>query len=86
MTPVAVNLRTSAGAIRAAESIATDPIRASQLAELIDRETGLSTLVHVVEEILAEAGDLVDSRAPELVAAARAAVRYSGDPEPRRAE
>jgi hypothetical protein len=41
---------------RASESIATGPVRASELAELIDRETRLSALV--------------DSRAPELVAAA----------------
>ena len=86
MTPAAVKPRTSAGAARAAESIATDPVRASELAELIDRETGLSALVDVVEEILAEAGDLIDSRAPELAAAARAALRYSGDPRPRQAE
>ena len=86
MMPVAVKPRTSAGAARAAKSITTDPTRASQLAELIDRETGLSALADVMEEILAEAGDLIDSRAPELVAAARVALRYSGDPEPPRAE
>jgi hypothetical protein len=86
MTPAAVKRMTSAGALRAAEALADDPIRAIPVAQLIDRETGLSALVDVLEEILAEAGDLIETRSPELVAQARAVLRYSGDSELRQAE
>jgi hypothetical protein len=53
---------------------------------MIDRETGLRELVGLLETIISEAGDLIESRSPELVAQARAAVRQYGDPSPRQAE
>ena len=56
------------------------------MAELIDRETGIRELVEMLENIIAEAGDLIESRSPELVAAARAALRRYADDAGRHAE
>jgi hypothetical protein len=53
------------------------------IAAIVDRETGLPNLVDVVEEMLAEAGDLIESRNSELVAQARAALLHSADAAPR---
>jgi hypothetical protein len=39
-----------------------------------------------LDEIIAEAGDLIESRSPELVAHARAAVRRYADEDLRQAE
>lgn len=49
----------------------------------IDRETGLRNMVDVLEKILAQAGDLLESRSAELVVQARAALRHSAEPAPR---
>ena len=71
---------------RAAGHIEQDPFRRESTADLIDRETGLRELVDIVEEIIAEAGDLIESRSPELVARARDVLRQSSDESPRQAE
>jgi hypothetical protein len=72
--------------LRAASQLKTDASLLEATAEIIDRETGLRELVELLETIISEAGDLIESRSPELVAQARAAVRQYGDPSPRRAE
>ncbi len=43
-------------------------------------------VLEILESIIAEAGDLIESRSPELVARARAAVRRYADEAPREAE
>jgi hypothetical protein len=53
------------------------------IATIIDRETGLSDLVDAIEKIVAEAGDLIEGRSPELVMRARSALLYSADQAPR---
>jgi hypothetical protein len=85
MTP-ALKDKPSAGALRAASHIEPDPSRRESTAELIDRETGLRELMEIFETIIAEAGDLIESRSPELVAKARAALRHFSDEAPRQAE
>jgi hypothetical protein len=40
----------------------------------------------MLENIIAEAGDLIESRSPELVVQARAALRRYADEAPRQAE
>jgi hypothetical protein len=74
------------GALRAATELEQDASRREATANLIDRVTGLRELTEVLEEIIAEAGDLVETRSPELVAAARAALRRSAGPAARQAE
>ncbi|MCU1276365.1 MAG: hypothetical protein JWO48_3796 [Bryobacterales bacterium] len=86
VTPSIIKHKPTAGARRAASQIEQDPSRRESTAELIDRETGLRELADVVEEIIAEAGDLVESRSPELVARARDVLRHSSDESPRQAE
>src|SRR5215831_10325772 len=86
MMPGAMKPKTTAGARRAASHIEQDPARHESTAELIDRETGLRELADLMEEIIAEAGDLIESRSPELVARARAVLLHSGDESPRQAE
>jgi len=56
--------------------IEPDPSQRQSLAELIDQETGVREALDLLENIIAEAGDLIESRNPELVARARAAVRH----------
>jgi hypothetical protein len=56
------------------------------IASIVDRQTGLREMVELLESIIAEAGDLIESRSPELVAAARAALRRYSDEAPRQAE
>jgi hypothetical protein len=73
------------GALRAATEIETDGSRREATANLIDRETGLRELSEILEEIIAEAGDLIEGRSPELLAEARAALRRSADSVPRQA-
>lgn len=85
MTP-AMKHKPTAGALRAATQIESNPSRRESTAELIDRETGVHELVEMLENIIAEAGDLIESRSPELVAHARAALRRYGDETPRAAE
>ena len=76
----------TAGAVRAASQLEPNPSRSESMAELIDRETGLPGVLEILEAIIAQAGDLIESRSPELVAQARAALRRHGDPAPREAE
>lgn len=85
--------KSSQAAMRAAAAIAqvvTDhcggalqsPVVES-IARIIDRETGLSELVEATEEIIAEAGDVIEGRSPELVMRARSALLCSADKAPR---
>ena len=80
MTPSIPKSKPTAGALRAASQIEANPSRQASTAELIDRETGLRDLVDILERILAEAGDLIGNRSPELAVEARAKLRRSGDP------
>ena len=74
------------GAIRAAKQIERDPSFVQSTADLIDRETGVRELADVLERVIDEAGDLIESRSPELVARARTALRRFTDETPRQAE
>jgi hypothetical protein len=85
MTP-ARNNKPTEGALRAAKQIERDSSFVESTAEIIDRETGVRELVEMLENIIAEAGDLIESRSPELVAQARAALRRYADEAPRQAE
>ena len=76
----------TAGALRAAGHLQPNPALLESTAELIDRDIGLRELLEMLESIIAEAGDLIESRSPELVAQARAALRHYGDETPGRAE
>ncbi len=76
----------TAGALRAALDLQPNPALVDSTAELIDRETGLRDLMDIFEAILAEAGDLIETRSPELVAQARATLRRYHDESPRQAE
>jgi hypothetical protein len=86
MTPATRRAKPTAGALRAASHIELDPSQCQSLAELIDRETGVRELVELLENIISEAGDLIENRSPELVAQARAALRHYGDEAPRQSE
>jgi hypothetical protein len=86
MTPAPKRAKTTDGAMRAAKQIERHPSFIESTAELIDRETGVRELVEMLETIIAEAGDLIESRSPELVAQARAALRRYADEAPRQAE
>jgi hypothetical protein len=85
MTPARKHEPT-AGARRAARAIERDASLLRSLPELIDRETGVREILELLENIIAEAGDLIESRSPELVAAARAALRRYADDAHRHAE
>jgi hypothetical protein len=74
------------GAMRAAMQIERDSSLVIPTAELIDRETGFAEVLDILEQMIAEAGDLIETRSPELVAVARAALRRSGDQVVRQAE
>src|SRR3989442_1500564 len=52
-------------------------------AAIIDRETGVRDLEHILEEIIAEAGDLIDKRSLDILEQARTALRQSADQAPR---
>jgi hypothetical protein len=86
MMPSLTKHKPTAGALRAASHIEPDPSRRESTAELIDRETGLRDVLDLLEEIIAEAGDLIESRSPELIAQARALLWRYGDEVPRQAE
>ena len=80
MTPKASKMNPTAGALRAASAIQHDAFLLKSLPELIDRETGVREILEILQSIIAQAGDLIESRSPELVAAARAALtRYHDD-------
>jgi hypothetical protein len=86
MTPSKPKSQPSDGAMRAAKRIERNASSVESTAELIDRETGLPELVDILENLLGEAGDLIEGRSPELVARARAALRRSDDEALRQAE
>ena len=69
-----------------AKQIERDQSFVESTAEIIDRETGVRELAGMLENILAEAGDLIESRSPELVAQARTALHHFADEAPRQAE
>jgi len=85
MSPSVQKHSPTAGATRAASQIETDPALRRFVAELIDREAGLRDILELLENIMSEAGDLIESRSPELVAHARAAICDYGDPTVARA-
>ena len=72
MKPSAPKMKPTAGALRAASAIEHDGSLLGSLPELIDRETGVREILEILQSIIAQAGDLIESRSPELVAAARA--------------
>ena len=74
------------GGLRASRAIQRDASLLKSLPELIDPETGVREVLEILENIIAEAGDLIEGRSPELVAQARAALRHFSDESPRRAE
>ena len=86
MTPSVRKPKPTAGALLAASHIELDPSQWQSLAELIDQETGVREVLDILENIIAEAGDLIERRSPELVAQARAAVRRFADGDLRQAE
>jgi hypothetical protein len=86
MTPATRRAKPTDGALRAAKVIERNPSFIESTAEVIDRETGVRELVEMLENIIAEAGDLIESRSPELVAHARATLRHFSDKAPRHAE
>jgi hypothetical protein len=47
-----------------------------------DRETGMREILEILGSIIAQAGDLIESRSPELVAQARAALKRYGNEAP----
>jgi len=70
----------TAGAIRAARAIQEDASLVRSLPEHIDRETGVREVLELLQSIIAQAGDLIESRSPELAAAARSALtRYNDE-------
>jgi hypothetical protein len=80
MKPRAQTTNPTAGALRASRAVQHDPSLLEALPELIDRETGVREILEILQSIIAEAGDLIESRSPELVAAARAALtRYNDE-------
>ena len=85
MSPAKNNKHTD-GALRAAKQIEHDPSHIDSTADVIDDETGMLEMVELLENIIAEAGDLIESRSPELVAQARATLRHFSDGAPRQAE
>jgi hypothetical protein len=86
MTPRAQQPNPTAGALRAAKAIENHQVHLTSLPELIDRETGVREILEILESVIAQAGDLIESRCPELVAAARAALRRYSDETHRQAE
>jgi hypothetical protein len=86
MTSATRRAKPTDGAMRAAKEIERNPSFIESTADVIDRETGVRELVELLENILAEAGDLIENRSPELVAQAHAALRHSGDEARRQAE
>ena len=66
--------------LRAARVIQRDASLLKSLPELIDRETGVREILDILESIIVEAGDLIESRSPELAAHVRAALwRYADE-------
>jgi hypothetical protein len=78
--------KVTAGAWHAASHIEPSPASRHSIAEIIDQEAGLEDLLELLENIIAEAGDLIEGRSPELVAHALAAIRTYGNANARQAE
>ena len=76
----------TAGAVRAAQAIQGEASHLRSLPDLIDRETGVRDVMEILEGIVAQAGDLIESRSPELMAAARDVLKRYHDDTPARAE
>ena len=83
MTPATRSAKATEGA---AKEIERNPSFVESTAELINRDTGVRELVEILENLIAEAGDLIESRSPELVAQARTALRHYGDESRRQGE
>jgi hypothetical protein len=79
-------MKPTAGALRVASTIRHNPSLLASLPELIDRETGVREISEILQSIIAQAGDLIESRSPELVAAARGALTRYHDDAPGQAE
>jgi hypothetical protein len=80
MTLRAQEMKPAAGALRASKAIQQNGALLTSLPELIDRETGVREIFEILQSIIAQAGDLIESRSPELVAAAQAALtRYNDE-------
>ena len=75
MTPRAQRIKPNAGALRASRAIQNDASLLKSLPELIDHETGVREILDILQSIIAQAGDLIESRSPELLAAL---TRYNG--------
>ena len=69
----------TAGAVRAARAIEEGASLLWSVPQHIDRETGVREVLELLQSIIAQAGDLIESRSPELVAAARAVLRRYAD-------
>ena len=79
MTLRAQKIKPTAGAMRASKAIQRDAALLASLPELIDRETGVREILDILQSIISQAGDLIESRSPELVTAARAALKRYDD-------
>ena len=86
MAPGPMKHKATAGALRAASEIEPNPALRQSIAEIIDRQAGLRDILELLENIISEAGDLIEGRSPELVVHARAALRTYGDATARQAE
>ena len=86
MTPAPMKRPATTGALRAASEIEPNAALRQSVAEIIDRHAGLADILELLENILSEAGDLIEARSPELVVHARAAIRTYGDATARQAE
>jgi hypothetical protein len=75
MTPGPMKHKATAGALRAASEIEPNPALRQSIAEIIDRQAGLRDILELLENIISEAGDLIEGRSPELVMHARAALQ-----------
>jgi hypothetical protein len=84
MKPRAQQQNPTAGALRSAKAIENHELHLTSLPELIDPESVVR--LEILESIIAQAGDLIERRSPELVAAARAALKRCSDEAPRQAE
>jgi hypothetical protein len=77
MAPRAQRTKPTAGAVRASKAIQQNAALINSLPEIIDCETGVREILEILQSIVEQAGDLVETRSPELLAAARAALaRY----------
>jgi hypothetical protein len=80
MKPRAQERRPTAGAVRASKAIQQNAALLKSLPEIIDRETGVREILDILQSIVEQAGDLVESRSPELLEAARVALtRYNDE-------